>query len=148
MVGLAAPGVKPGLATSVTLDAFPGVSFDGKVERIAPLAILTTSGGTAFPVLIPLSGTKSPVRIGMQGNADIKISQIADATTIPIEALFDEGGKSYVYVVVAGRLKKTEVSVGTLTDTTAQIKTGVSPGAVVALSGTVKLTDGLVIKAQ
>ena len=119
------------------------------MSRVAPLAILTTSGGTAFPVYIPLSGTGTPVRIGMQGNADIQISEITAAVTIPIEALFDEGGKSFVYVVGPGnKLAKTEVTVGTLTDTRAQIKKGVKEGDTVALSGTVKLTDGLVITPQ
>ena len=133
----------------MSLDAFPGDEFDAKVTRIAPLAILTTSGGTAFPVYIPIAGTGKPVRIGMQGNADISISEITEAVTIPIEALFDEGGKSYVYVVGPGdKLKKTEVTVGTLTDTRAQIKKGVKAGETVALSGTVKLTDGLVINPQ
>jgi HlyD family secretion protein len=142
--------VKNGLVARVTLDAFPGETFDAKVTRIAPLAILTTSGGTAFPVYVPLDNTGKAVRIGMQGNADIQISEITSAITIPIEALFDEGGKSYVYVVGPGdKLKKTQVTVGTLTDTRAQIKSGVKEGDKVALSGgTVKLTDGLVITPQ
>ena len=141
--------VKVGQGAAVTLDAFPGDTFDAKVTRISPLAILTTSGGTAFPVYIPLNGTGKPVRIGMQGNTDLKISSIENAVTIPIEALFDEGGKSYVYVVSTGNvLKKTEVTVGTLTDTRAQIKSGVKTGETVALSGTVKLTDGMTIQPQ
>jgi len=141
--------VKVEQRASVTLDAFPGDTFDAQVARISPLAILTTSGGTAFPVYIPLNGTGKPVRIGMQGNTDLKISEIVDAVTIPIEALFDEGGKSYVYVVGSDNvLKKTEVTVGTLTDTRAQIKSGVKPGETVALSGTVKLTDGMTIQPQ
>jgi RND family efflux transporter MFP subunit len=141
--------IKPGLKSVISLDAFAGDSFNAKVNRISPLAVLTTSGGTAFPVYIPIDGTGKPVRIGMQGNADIKISEIADAVTIPIEALFDEGGKSYVYIVGSdSKLKKTQVTVGTLTDTRAQIKSGVKVGDTVALSGTVKLTDGLAIKPQ
>ena len=141
--------VKVGQGASVTLDAFPGDTFDAKVTRISPLAILTTSGGTAFPVYIPLDGTGKPIRIGMQGNTDLKISSIENAVTIPIEALFDEGGKSYVYVVGPnGVLKKTEVTVGTLTDTRAQIKSGVKEGDEVALSGTVKLTDGMTIQVS
>jgi HlyD family secretion protein len=141
--------VRDGLSASVTLDAFPGDTFAGRVQRISPLAILTTSGGTAFPVYIPLDSVTRPVRIGMQGNTEINISQITGAVTIPIEALFDEGGKSYVYVVgTDSRLKKTEVVVGTVTDTRAQIKSGVAEGDTVALSGTIKLTDGLAITPQ
>jgi HlyD family secretion protein len=141
--------VKTGQGASVTLDAFPGDTFDSKVSRISPLAILTTSGGTAFPVYLPLSGASQAIRIGMQGNADLKISSIENALVIPIEALFDEGGKSYVYVVQSTNvLKKTEVTVGTITDTQAQIKSGVKEGETVALSGTVKLTDGMTIQPQ
>jgi RND family efflux transporter MFP subunit len=141
--------VREGLGADVSLDAFPGDTFTSKVRRIMPVATLTTSGGTAFPVLIPVDLTKKTVRIGMQGNADIKVSEITDALTIPIDALFDEGGKSYVYVVqTGGKLKKTEVVAGTLTDTRAQIKKGVSAGETVALAGTTKLTDGLTVKVE
>ena len=141
--------VKIGQKATVTLDAFPGDTFDAQVSRVSPLAILTTSGGTAFPVYLPISDTGKAIRIGMQGNTDLKISTVENALTIPIEALFDEGGKSYVYVVGSdNKLKKTEVTVGTLTDTRAQIKSGVKSGETVALSGTVKLTDGMTIQPQ
>lgn len=141
--------VKNGLKAKISLDAFPGETFEAKVNRISPLAVLTTSGGTAFPVYVPIDSVGKAIRIGMQGNADIAISEIADALVIPIEALFDEGGKSYVYVVGSdNKLKKTQVTVGTLTDTQAQIKSGVKEGETVALSGTVKLTDGMTIKPQ
>ena len=63
--------------------------------------------------------------------------------TIPIEALFDEGGTSFVYLVEDGMLARTEVEIGTLTETSVEVVSGVAEGDTVALSGAVELVDGM-----
>lgn len=131
----------------VVLDAFSGDVFTTKVAEIVPASQLTATGGTVFPVYLKLADTDKNVLIGMKGDATIKLSAVPQAATIPIEALFDEGGETYVYVVGGGDvLQRTPVEVGTLTETEVEITSGVQPGDTVAMSGATELVDGLKIK--
>ena len=83
----------------------------------------------------------------MQGDAEIEIEAISEAMTIPIEALFDEGGQTHVYVLTNGQtLVRTRVEVGTVTETEAQVLSGLEEGDEVALSGPTELTDGLRVR--
>ncbi|MDZ4178842.1 MAG: HlyD family efflux transporter periplasmic adaptor subunit, partial [Coriobacteriia bacterium] len=141
--------IKRGMDVVVNLDAFAAESFESTVTQILSVATLTATGGIVFPVQIDLSGVSADLLIGMKGDASIEIDSVPDAVTIPIEALFDEGGASYVYTVGAGEvLKRTQVQIGTLTETRVQVTSGLSDGDVVALSGPVELEDGMRIRAK
>jgi multidrug efflux pump subunit AcrA (membrane-fusion protein) len=68
---------------------------------------------------------------------------------VPIEAILDDNGKKFVFVVGAdSKVKKTEVTTGALTDTSAQVLTGLSEGDTVATSQLTTLTDGMTVRAQ
>jgi HlyD family secretion protein/macrolide-specific efflux system membrane fusion protein len=67
--------------------------------------------------------------------------------TIPVEALFNENGKNYVYVVKDNKIKQTFVTVGATTDTNVEILKGLSEGTVVALAGPT-YTDGMSVRVK
>lgn len=140
--------VNVGMNAKVTLDSFPGEEFTTTVVRINPVAQPTATGGTVFEVELALGDTTKDVLIGMKGDATIEVSSQAGALTIPVEALFSEGGTDYVYVVENGKLKKTEITVGATTDTEVEVLEGLSPGDVVALSGSTQYTDGMAVRVK
>ncbi|MDZ4168388.1 MAG: efflux RND transporter periplasmic adaptor subunit [Coriobacteriia bacterium] len=140
--------VKPGMKVIVTLDAFPGEEFISTVTRINPAAQPTATGGTVFEVEVLLEDTGSDILLGMKGDADIEVSSRGSALTIPVEALFSEGGTDYVYVVVDSTLTKTEITVGATTDTEVEVLEGLEEGAVVALSGSTQYTDGMTVRIK
>lgn len=140
--------VEAGQKATVTLDAFPGQPFDSKVVQVKTKAIQTSTGGTAFPVLISIRGTGKRVLVGMGGNVDVEVSGISDAVTVPVEALFDEGGSTYVYVLQDTTVHRTKVTTGVLTDTRAQILSGVKEGDTVALGGLSNLKDGMQVRVK
>lgn len=99
-----------------------------------------------FPVYMQLDDDAAEgLLIGMKGDVEIEVSSVPNVLTIPVEALFDEGGTSYVYLVENGTLARTEVKVGTLTETTVEVVSGVEEGDTVALSGPVELVDGMAV---
>jgi hypothetical protein len=95
-----------------------------------------------------MSGIDVSVLLGMKGDAKIEVSALPDAITIPVEALFNENGKNFVYLVENGKLKKTDVTVGATTDTDVEVTKGVEPGQTVALSGATQFTDGMTIRVK
>lgn len=132
---------------SITLDAFAD-PFESTVAQIKSAATLTATGGTVFPVYFEFGATESQILIGMKGDVQIEIDRVPNALTIPVEALFDEGGQTYVYLVRDGALKRTKVEVGTLTETQAQITSGAAEGDTVALSGPTELVDGMKVRSK
>ncbi len=140
--------VKVGMMAKVTLDAFPGESIEAKVVSVDPAAIQTTTGGIAFPVELTLTPGERSLLIGMSGSADIEVEAVSEAVVVPIEAIFDENDKKYVYVVSGGTVKKTEVKTGALTDTEAQIVSGVDVGAQVAVGNLSNLKDGQAVRTK
>lgn len=140
--------VKVGQVAKVTLDAFPGQEVSTTVLRINPAAQPTATGGTVFAVELEISDTELDILIGMKGDAEIEVSSVGAAITIPVEALFSEGGTDYVYAVENNTLKKTEITVGATTDTEVEVLEGLDAGQVVALSGSTQYTDGMQVRTK
>ncbi|PKQ16823.1 MAG: hypothetical protein CVT67_03385 [Actinobacteria bacterium HGW-Actinobacteria-7] len=140
--------IKVGMKASVTLDAFPGEDLKTQVTRINPAAQATATGGTIFPVELELIETGKNVLIGMKGDATVEVSSQGAALTIPVEALFSEGGTDYVYKLDVGKLKKTEITVGATTDTEVEVLKGLAENDVVALSGSTQYADGMSVRTK
>lgn len=140
--------VKVDMKAMVSLDAFPGEEFSSVVTRINPAAQPTATGGTVFAVELDLGGVAKDILLGMKGDADVEVSSRGSALTVPVEALFSEGGTDFVYSVVAGKLKKTEITVGATTDTDVEVLSGLQAGDTVALSGSTQYVDGMPVREK
>ncbi len=136
------------METNVTLDAFPEDTFMSKVARINPAAQPTPTGGTVFTVEMDLSGVAKRVLLGMKGDAEIEVSSRGAALTIPVEALFSEGGTDFVYTVVSGKLVRSEITVGATTDTEVEVLSGLTKGDTVALSGSTQYVNGMMVREK
>ncbi|MCL2491345.1 MAG: efflux RND transporter periplasmic adaptor subunit [Coriobacteriia bacterium] len=135
-------------SATVEIDSFPGVTFEGVVTKIAEQAQKTMIGATVFPVEILLEETKEKLAIGMKGEATIEVLTFEDVVTISRGALFSEGNNDYVYVVSEGRLVKTAVEIGEITDTTVEVRRALSSGERVALAGNIPYSDGMRVRTQ
>ncbi|MBN2848452.1 MAG: hypothetical protein JXP72_08405 [Coriobacteriia bacterium] len=111
-------------------------------------SVLTPTGGTAFPIHARFRVNDEPVLLGMNGSAEIWIETIGEAITMPIEALLEEAGASYVYAVRDGRARRVEIEVGRLTDTSVEILGGLDEGDRVIVSGVTDLEDGTKVRAE
>lgn len=140
--------IKVGQLVSVTLDAFTGKTFAGKVINVGSVAQSTATGGTVFLVEMSLNQKGSDLKLGMKGDCTIQVEKVASALTIPIEALFSEGGKDYVYTIENDKLAKTSVTAGTTTDTSVEILDGLREGETIALAGSTPLSNGMAVKVD
>lgn len=140
--------IKDGMKTTVSLDAFASESFTGTVKAVRTTAIQTTTGGIAFPVLVSLNPGANKLLIGMSGSVDIEVEAVSSALTVPIESVLDDAGKKFVFVIDAGKVAKTEVKTGALTDTRAQIVKGLSDGQTVATNKLSELKDGMTVRVK
>ncbi|MCX8006587.1 MAG: efflux RND transporter periplasmic adaptor subunit [Coriobacteriia bacterium] len=140
--------IKPGMKATVSLDSLPGRSFSTTVERIGTASVVTPTGGTAFPVVLRLPGAKGSVLLGMNGTAEIVVESLEDVVSVPVEAVLEDAGQSYVFVVEGGKAKRIDVEVGRMTETRAQILGGLAPGKSVIISGLSNLKDGTPVEVK
>ena len=141
--------VRPGMKAQVSLDAFPSKNFEGTVQTVRTTAIQTTTGGIAFPVLIAVEPAGKNLLIGMSGSTNVEVNAVEGALTVPIQAVLDANGSKYVFVVQSDdTVKKSRVQLGALTDTQAQVLSGIGVGDTVVTSNLSGLTDGEKVRPQ
>lgn len=78
--------VHSGMPVSVTIDAFPGRTFAGSVEKVQPQAVIQNSV-TMFPVLVSLPNTDLSLLPGMNGEVSIITQQRRNVIAVPNDAV-------------------------------------------------------------
>jgi RND family efflux transporter MFP subunit len=127
--------VRTGQKCRIDLDAYPGVEVPGTVTQIAAAGHTDSERGIdVFTVKVEVDPSTAEVQIkpGMTAEVHIAIGDYADLVKLPAETVFEEDGKSYVYVVKDEDGKKvkakTEVTIGHRTDREVEVKSGVNEG--------------------
>ena len=78
--------IEPGLAATVTVEAYPNRPFQGTVLKIEPQA-LTEQNVTMFPVLVRIDNREGLLRPGMNAEVEIHIGRREGVLAIPNAAL-------------------------------------------------------------
>ncbi len=128
------PKIKIGQNAIVTLDAFPGETFAGKVVRMDSVGTIT-SGVVTYNVTINLLAPPSSVKPGMSASVAIQTARADNVITVPSTAVQMINGASYVKVLKKGQVSIVPVKTGISDDTNTEIISGISAGTVV-MTGT------------
>jgi hypothetical protein len=97
----------------VRVDALPEISIRTALTAISPLAEMSfDTRGRSFHAYASLGDSADArIRPGMNGNMDIVIERVPDATIIPAQALFTRNGKPTVFLVGDAGFEPVEVHV-------------------------------------
>jgi HlyD family secretion protein len=130
--------VKPGLPVVVAVDALPGRTFTGRVEKIAPLPdaqmVWMNPDLKIYNTEVYLEGEGDNLRTGMSCKAEIIIEEYDDAIYIPVQAVLRVGGEPTVYVQRGGEFEPRKVEIGLDNNRMIRIIEGLQPGEVVLLT--------------
>lgn len=128
--------VMRGQKARVTVDAFPDIKLTGEVLRIAVLPDSQNRWMNpdlkVYSTSILIDGHHEWLKPGMSAEAQIVIDVLKDVVQVPLQAVFQEGRESVVYVADGG-LKRRVVETGSFDTTYIEIKSGLEPGEIVAL---------------
>ena len=101
--------VQPGTPIEFHVDAFPGETFTGRVDRLNP----TTEGGTRqVRVYTRLQNPGGRLVGGLFASGRVNRATQAQATSAPIASLRQEGTEQVVYRVRAGTAERVPVRTG------------------------------------
>ena len=101
--------IKPGDAAAVTVDAYPGRVFNGRVDYILPQLDMNTR---TLPVRLVFSNPGLKLRPGMYVNVGVKLS-MGRQLVVPASAAFHSGTKNLIFVYQGeGNIEPREVEFG------------------------------------
>jgi len=110
-----------------------GASATGTVTSVGTVAS-SSSGVATFPVVITISGTPAAFHAGASASAAIVYSQKVNVLAVPVTALTQSNGTSYVTVSANGKTSKRAVTTGTTSNGQIEITSGLQTGEQVVLT--------------
>lgn len=123
---------KTGSKVKVTLDAYPGETFAGKVDFVYPT--LNTETRTA-KVRLALANPGNKLKPGLFAQAELASSAANKALAVPDSAVIDSGQRQIVLVSLGeGRFEAREVKLGAHGSGFYEVKTGLVAGEQVVVS--------------
>jgi RND family efflux transporter MFP subunit len=124
--------VRVGQSAAISVGAIDA-DLTGTVTSIAAVASADSgSGVVSYPVTVTLSDALAALRSGMSADVTITIATAVDVLTVPSAALSGrEGGYSVLVLGTDGTPVPTAVEVGLVTNTTAEIRSGLAEGTAV-----------------
>ncbi|GAB3516761.1 efflux RND transporter periplasmic adaptor subunit [Pseudoxanthomonas daejeonensis] len=133
--------MKPGQPVLLQVDALPGRTFEGVVDRVAPVV---DAGSGTFRVISTFTGGNT-LQPGMFGRIRIDYDQRPDALVVPRVALLDDGEPA-VFVIREGKAARVPVKVGYVDGEWIEVREGVKTGDQVVTAGKVALREGSAVQ--
>ena len=126
------PRVKAGQNASISIDAFPGTSLEGKVTSVAtiPNAQAAAAGATVYVAKVSfLVPQGMAIKAGMSANASIMTSEANNVLIVPNQAIkTDSQGNNYVEMINGGNIVKQTVVKGMSDSSNTEIVSGLQQG--------------------
>jgi HlyD family secretion protein len=133
--------VAAGLPVNITWDAMPGKQWEGTVEQL-PTQVQPLGTRQVGEVLCTIENPGRELVPGTNVNAAIRASVIANALTIPKDALRRDTSGTGVFALAGSTIQWRAVKAGSASISRVQIAEGVTDGDSVALPTNFTLHDG------
>ena len=122
---------------TVRLNAIPDRQFTGHVDQISAIASMDFSSGWPitrnFLLEVVLEQSDPRLKPGLTGDVMVVVDKVADAVTIPAQALFQKSGRNVAYVWRGGQFQERPVEVERRSGGKVLIGRGITVGEQVAL---------------
>ena len=135
------PSVRVGQPVTFRVDGFGDRVFEGRVERINPVA---EQGSRSITLYISVANRDGVLRGGMFAKGQIVLDRTKPAVVVPATAIRDEAGQSYVFTLEGGKIAKRAVKIG-ITESQqglVEVKSGLESGLSVVSARVSGLKDG------
>lgn len=134
-----------GMEVTVTLDAYNGKSFRGKISRVYPDLDRRMRTRTAEVEVM----SRPALAPGMFARLNLRLKTVTDAVVVPSEAVIvTPKGLLVAYVIQDGKALQRKVRIGVEAKGKLQILDGINAGDKLVVAGNEKLKDGLEVRLQ
>lgn len=125
----------------ITFWALPGVSLDGSIREVAPMADKVSR---TYKVRISMLNPTPEVKLGMTASVEVVAAtgQHSTVFSIPLTAIYQTGQSPAVWVIVEGTATLRPVKIGNPGNGNVQVLDGLRTGDVIVTAGIHKLREG------
>lgn len=125
--------LRAGQAVHVGLDAYPDLSFNGRITQISPLGVTSTLSTKVrtFIVLIEVNGSHPNLMPDLTASLDVELARVPGAIVVPRDAVRGAGDRSLVRVQRGSAFEDRPVTIGAFNAHEAMIGSGLPEGAVI-----------------
>jgi len=123
----------------ITADAYPEISFTGKVTMIGSKANM----GSSFPIQFTLNNTSDlKIKSGMFGKVNVENASQEMGIIIPASAMVGTAFQPQVYLVKNGKSVTQNISISKIIQNKVVVSSGLKEGDVMVTNGFINLYDG------
>jgi HlyD family secretion protein len=124
-----------GQAVTITVDALPGLSLSGRVDRLAPTGTIV-GGVVNYAARLTLDSTDASLRAGMSATAEVVVAEVRDVVLVPNWAIRRDRrtGQAYASLKVGDGLIEAPIETGLRGEAYTEVLGGVKEGDVAAVS--------------
>ncbi|HEY8622359.1 MAG TPA: efflux RND transporter periplasmic adaptor subunit [Casimicrobiaceae bacterium] len=135
------PEIATGMPVELSIEGFGERRFKGVVERINPM---TEAGTRAILVFVRIPNPDAALRGGMFATGRVRLDAGNPVPTLRDTAIRSEAGKSFVWAIDHGKLRRKIVVIGKRDEATGrtELKTELPPGMLILSSRFDNLKDG------
>ncbi len=127
--------VRPEMRAHVQIEALKNRVVEGHVTSIAPIALLNwRSDVRNFEGIIKLSNPPRGLRPGMTASVEISMPRRENVLAVPTEAVANDDGHDFCFVVSEDGLERREITLGETTQDMAEVTSGLKEGEQVVLN--------------
>lgn len=137
--------VNKGDKVSISVDAFPGKTFNGKINRVHPTIDPKTH---TFNVEVVVPNQDKVLRPGMFARVNVQFG-VNNSVVVPDKAIVKQtgSGERFVYVVNEDQtVTYQNVKLGRRMGENVEVLQGLQDGACVVIEGQIRLKDGVKVK--
>jgi RND family efflux transporter MFP subunit len=137
--------VRTGAPVTLTVDAYPGQTFQGQVRFVSPALRADQRALTVEAVVPNPDGVLKP---GLFATAEVQEATSEPVLLVPAAAVQTTAGTSRIYVIKGDRAEERFISTGQPVGSMVEVITGVKADELVAVNNAAQLADGLHVKVE
>ncbi|MDY0255877.1 efflux RND transporter periplasmic adaptor subunit [Gudongella oleilytica] len=135
--------LQEGQKAQVRVSALSEEFIESTVEYVSPTA---DPRSQLYTVRVYLDNADKAIKPGMSGEVKLVLDSVDKAIIVKSDAVLDEDGESFVYVVQDGKAIKRTVEVGLDTGDHVEVKSGLTAGEKLIIEGQYYVADGGEVK--
>src|SRR5262245_60549758 len=122
-----------GQAARISLDAYPDLRFQGRVEQVTPVGTtsMLTTRVRNFVAIVSVQGSHPQLLPDLSAAVDVELARTDNVVVVPRDAIVRDRDAATVLVQDGETIRARAVTLGAMNDHEVIVASGLEPGAVV-----------------